>query len=90
MRTWLRSPIEQVCGCCCERIHRGEIVQILSSPEGHPWRKARCPKCAVGEPPTDLPALDDRRATIEPRRKASAMARIGALAEDWKAKAGDR
>ena len=61
MRTWSRCAVETTCGHCGNRMRVGTPMQTIRPDAVHApnGRFVRCPICAEGEPPDDLPPLAD-------------------------------
>lgn len=56
MIAWERATIDTACGSCRKDVPRGEPIQALSS-ELWTGKRYRCPDCATGPAPADLPPL---------------------------------
>jgi hypothetical protein len=71
MRTWERLAVPAKCGRCGEDLPFNTPVQRIHFEHGlkpATRRPLRCPRCAEGEPPEDLPeAVVNKGAPIEPQ-----------------------
>lgn len=82
MKTWLRTPVDCLCGACGRVLRRGDPVVELTYRYlgGTPLRKLRCPGCAGEAVPADLPPLAEPAVLITPTPKASTLRRRPLLA----------
>jgi ribosomal protein S27AE len=62
MREWTRAPRALLCGRCSVQLLAGDPVQMITLAKVKESRY-RCPACADGEVPPDLPVLETARTT---------------------------
>lgn len=65
MRRWIRAHGDCQCGLCKRDLRHGDPLQELRLPNVQS-ALFRCPSCAIGSVPPDLPPLVER-APIEPQ-----------------------